>query len=340
MFVCNGGAVRVSFENGETLFLDATFRCRTGVAGVSHGHSDHLRRHSVSTIASQQTVDLFPSFFSAEGSKGSEGSEGSKGSEYGQQLAVGKALVSLHDAGHVLGSAQFRVEADGQVLAYTGDLKVSPSALFSGAEQLECDTLVIESTFGSPKYAFPSAKEVGESLSSWVATNADSNIVIGAYQLGKTQELVSILNDMGVQPIVSKRAAQFCHVYDWHGFRQDFLEAGTPESEASREHAFVEIVPPALLQDAAWLAKRESGRRTLTSLTTGWAGTPLARKCDRSFPLSGHSDFKELVEYALSSGSKRVYTVNGFDRELAAHLRKRGLQARPLHSAQSHIFDW
>ncbi|MBI1973541.1 hypothetical protein HYS54_01895 [Candidatus Micrarchaeota archaeon] len=331
MLVSNGGAVRLVLNSGETLFLDATFRCRSGIAGVSHGHSDHLRKHSTQTIATNQTALLFPSYFN------------NPGLEYGQQLKIGDALVSLHDAGHVLGSAQFRIEEDDNVVVYTGDMKASPSFLFGGAEQPECDTLVIDSTFGSPEYSFPPASDVAESIKSWVSTHSDSNVVFGAYPLGKTQELVSILNGIGVQPIISRRASHFSHVCDWSGLRQEFLESGTPEAELSRAHACVEIVSPSLLQRSAAITRSENGKRTLTALATGWAGSPLASGCDRAFPLSGHSDFSELLEYAASSGAKRVLTVHGFDRELAAHLRKRGINARPLHlagGAQARISDW
>jgi len=299
------------------LFLDA--HRRSACAFVSHAHGDHIARHD-RTIATRATVALMRHRLGAQ-----------KGEalpvEYRKPFGLGDLTLELFPAGHVLGSAQLRVTRDGVALGYSGDLCLEPTLTAERAEVMACDVLVLESTFGLPRYVFPPKEEVLLQIRRFVdgALSDGATPVLLGYALGKAQEILKYLGEAGYRCRVPPVVAAVNKVYEAEGVALPGVAVLPPEGPAPGE---VVVAPPHLARSGAIL--RIPRRRT--AVLTGWAidGRRGFRGVDAAFPLSDHADYPALLRYARATGAARVLTVHGHARELAAALRREGLRAEPL----------
>lgn len=209
-------------------------------------------------------------------------------------------------AGHILGSRQLLVDCDGLRTVYTGDFSLKPNVFGWKAEIPQCDRLIMEATYGDPSYAFPSRAEIHGMISGWVKRNDSSNLLIGCYELGKAQELVRILNEAGVAPIITQKAESFSTVYEKYGVKLDRIVVGSDEAEEAMSRSFVALLPIAKAKRRfTYRLAQAFGRDTLCAVATGWA---LHHRfdTDAAFPLSDHADFGDLVEFVERSGAKDV----------------------------------
>jgi putative mRNA 3-end processing factor len=264
---------------------------------VSHAHSDHLNgvRKSSRIIASPETVALGALSGKPELPKG----------------------VRLLEAGHILGSRQIFAECDGVSSLYTGDLRTRDSVLFKGAENAECDRLIIECTYADPEYEFPDSQEIYSQMGAWVRENAQCNLMIGGYALGKAQEIIKILNTFGVCPVVDKNIERFNEIYEKFGVPLDRAVVGTDAAEEAMSHPFVGVVEMKRANRMfAGKLERAFGRKTLSAVATGWA---LKRRFDahKGFVLSDHADFSDLKEYVQRANPSELVLVHGDGSELA-----------------------
>ncbi len=270
------------------------------ISFVSHAHSDHLNgvKAKERLIASEETIALGNLPGKNETPKG----------------------VKMLDAGHILGSRQLCVEADGKKIIYTGDMRTRPSMLFKGAEVEECDKLIIESTYGDPQYKFPDCEEVYSKIGKWVNANSQSNLLIGGYALGKSQELIKILNSFGVAPVVDRNIERFNSVYEKFGVKLDRAVVGTPEAEEAMGRPFVGIVE--MKRAKRYFAHRLSeafNRKTLVAVATGWA-LNYRFDTDAAFVLSDHADFEDLLGYVRGTNAKEIEFVHGDGTHLQSRL--------------------
>ncbi len=273
------------------------------VSFLSHAHSDHtggLKRKK-ELVSSQATIELAGI----------------------QAKPVGTGNAKLLDAGHILGARQLLVDSDGARTVYTGDISLRPNIFGMKAEIPECDRLIMEATYGDPEYVFPPSEDVLSALFRWIKESAGKNIIIGAYELGKSQELVRILNEHGIAPIVTERMDGFCGVYENHGYRLDRVVVGSDEAEEAMSHAFSAIVP--MWKAKRYFAKRIAdafGRPTVCAVATGWA-LNYRFNTDAAFALSDHADFSELVQYVEQSGAKEVEFFCGEGRKVLERVRSK-----------------
>lgn len=240
--------------------------------------------------------------------------------------------LSLHPAGHILGSTQISGASEQWgALVYTGDFKSRAGLTVEAATVLPCDTLIIECTYGDPCVAFPPVSGVLDSMERWARQNRDAVQLWGGYSTGKAQELVKFINDfLGEAPIVSGRAAQVCEAYRRNGVKLDWLSPDSAEAQGVMRGPFHAVMPPQAL--TASLASRLSAvhrRKVRRVLATGWA---LVRRlpADAAFPLSDHADFGEILEYAKVSGARQVFTAHGDNEQTARALCAAGVQAKPI----------
>ena len=308
---------------GSGLFLDA--RRRSGCAFVSHAHGDHIARHD-RTIATEATVALMRQRL-GERVRGE-----ALPAAYRTPFGLGELTLELLPAGHVLGSAQLRVRRNGTALGYTGDLSLEPNAAAEAAEVMGCDVLVMESTFGLPRYVFPPKAEVLAAVRGFVddALCDGATPVLLAYSLGKAQEIQKYLGELGYRLRAHAAVHVLNRVYQRLGVSLPNVRPLDHEGAARGE---VVVAPPHLSRSAA--VARIRPRRT--AVLTGWAvdrSRVMWRGADAAFPLSDHADFPALVRYARASGAGRVYTLHGFAEELARALRREGIRAQPLESAR------
>ncbi len=282
---------------------------------VSHGHSDHAikGKNKRGMITSPETAHLI------------------------SVLAPLVKLpgISLIPSGHILGSTQLVADTVDGRLVYTGDLRLSDGILFKGAEVVETDILIIESTYGDPSISFPDVWSVYSDIQKWVKQNERYNILIGAYSLGKAQEVIRVLNEMDITPVVDKKTDFYCSVYERFNIKLDRVVVGSEEAREVMRGPFVVVAPPKIVNKSTAVKMRyKFGRPTLTALTTG-LGHYFKFKVHKVFPLSDHADFNQLIEYVEMSNPKVIYTHHGLSRRFALELQKRGFNAQVYSSLKS-----
>ena len=306
---------------GSGLFLDA--RRRRACAFVSHAHSDHLGRHD-RTIATAATAAL------ARHRLGERGPGEVLPAAYREPFGLGELTLELFPAGHVLGSAQLRAtNGAGVALGYSGDLCLEPTGTAEPAEVMGCDVLLLESTFGMPRYVFPPKEEVLEDVRGFVDDALSDGVtpVLLGYALGKAQEILRHLGGRGYACRAHPAVHAVNRVYEELGVALPNVRLLGPEGPARDE---VVVAPPHLARSAAV----HRIRRRRTAVLTGWAvdGARHYRGVDAAFPLSDHADFPSLVRYAKATGAGRVLTLHGHAEPLARALRHEGLRADPLEA--------
>jgi predicted metal-dependent RNase len=307
------------FLPGLQLWLDP--RLPRPRAVVSHAHSDHVAPHPVGfmTPATGRLVSHRRTVIGRVHAL-----------PYGTPFSLGGARLSLHPAGHVLGSAQTLLETDFGRVLYTGDLKLRAGLTAAAASVVPADVLVLESTFGKPRYRFPDSGEVVEAVLRWclrVQAEGATPVLLG-YSLGKGQEVLAALAGAGFDLVLHPVLAAVTDVYRELGCAfPEYRRLGRDTSAGS-----VVIVPP---QARGALRTKLPNHRA--AALTGWAMDASLKdrlQVDAVFPLSDHADFDELCRYAEAVQPQMTYTVLGFDEDLALALRRRGLRAAPLRQPQ------
>jgi Cft2 family RNA processing exonuclease len=247
--------------------------------------------------------------------------------QLGEEVALGSATLSLHDAGHMLGSAQLLFEHRGCRLLYTGDVKLRRGA-GRATPVPPCEVLVLESTYGRPHFRFPEPDSATEQVAVWCRRALDSRVtpVLLAHALGKAEEVMVALAPYGFRFALEERCVPFARGYEEAGVElPDWVELAAVEHDPGGR---VVISPPAGKDAIHRLG------RYRTALVSGWAQDPEFRRlfgADCAFPVSDHCDFDELLDVVRLSGADNVYTVHGFADDFARHLRRRGVRAHPLH---------
>lgn len=312
------GELRVA---GSSLHLDA--RRRVECAFVSHAHGDHIGRHD-RTIATEATLALMRHRLGEPKRRRTEALPAS----FRKPFGLGELTLELFAAGHVLGSAQIRVTRNGVSLGYTGDLCTQPTHAAEPADVMPCDVLVLESTFGHPRYVFPPKEETLAAVRSFVddtLSEGKTPVLLG-YALGKAQEILKFLSGAGYRCAAHPVVHAVNRVYEAHGVPLPNVRVIPPEGPDADE---VVVAPPHLARSPAL----RGVRRRRTAVLTGWAvdGGRFFRS-DAAFPLSDHADFPSLVAYARATGASRVFTVHGHADALAHALRREGLRAEPLRA--------
>ena len=239
---------------------------------------------------------------------------------FGQTFALGSLRLTLHPAGHVLGSAQLRCEADGLDLVYAGDIGgmgLRASATAEPFEQLTCETLVIRALYGHPRYVFPPRQPLLERLQTFVERSLrdGKTPVIVAAAIGEAQEVVRFLGSRRTVRL-HPTAFRACEVYVAQG---QALE-GFVRLESDGD---VLVVPPTLR-----LARLDLGPHRICALS-GRAVDGIAG-ADEALPLADHAGFDELIQCIRASGAKRVLTIDGHAEDLARAARALGIDAMAI----------
>lgn len=303
----------------KSVFVDA-FGLRDSSVLVSHAHSDHCRlSESNSYFMSGQTAVL----------AGAEKKSNILVRSFNEKFFVNGLEVSMHFSGHIVGSAQFRF-CNGLEMVVTSDFKLQESLLVKSAEILPCDVLLIESTFGLESFVFPLREHVYVDMAKWVKEKIALGcfVVLAGYALGKAQELTKFVNEyLGFAPLVHKSVFEKNQLAVKAGARL----GGFILLEKNFGDSSVLILPSSMVDKSLVLAlSLQLGKRVECAVATGWKNF----KGLKTFPLSDHADFNQLLEYVRQSGPKKVFTYHGFGKEFACTIVKRlGIPAMPLNLA-------
>lgn len=297
------------------LWLDP--RARREWAFISHAHSDHLAAHH-DAILSEATARFAglrratPAAMTIV--------------PYGEERAIRGVPCTLYPAGHILGSAQLLVAIGGQRLLYSGDFKLQRNYAAEPIVIPRADVLIMETTFGHPRYRFPDPETVVGEMAAWCTACLAEGVtpVLLGYSLGKSQEILAALRGHGFHFLLQST------VYDTTRIAEDCGVSFPPYDrwQPGAGEGSVVICPPHLRR---WIADKLPAHRT--AIVSGWALDPSARfryGADAAFCLSDHADYADLLAYAEQVQATRIYTVHGFAAAFAAELRRRGYDASAL----------
>jgi putative mRNA 3-end processing factor len=249
--------------------------------------------------------------------------------QYGETISMNGAKVSLHPAGHILGSSQVRIEVDGKVAVVSGDYKTEPDPTCRPFEAVKCHLFVTESTFGLPIYRWPNQREVFAQVDQWWRENqtAGKTSILLGYALGKAQRMLAGV-DPSVGPIFLHGAVQ--------RMTDAYRSEGVPlpptrqvwEAEKGFDWSRALIIAPPSANGSPWI--RRFGDHS-TAFMSGWMairGARRRRALDRGFVLSDHVDWPSLLKSIDDSEAEQVWVTHGYSDSVVRYLQEQGRDAR------------
>jgi putative mRNA 3-end processing factor len=251
---------------------------------------------------------------------------------YRETIDINGVKVSFHPAGHILGSAQVRVEYKAEIWVISGDYKLTPDATCEPFEPVKCHHFVTEATFGLPVYRWQDSEAVFNEISDWWRRNRDNGkaSVIFAYSLGKAQRILNGI-DRSIGPIFTHGAVERLT----QAYRESGVDlpkttyAGAVENKKEFDGSLI-VAPPSAQQAVGWL--RRFGKHS-TGFASGWMAVRGARRqraVDRGFVLSDHADWPELMTAIAGAEAETVYVTHGFSPEVVRWLNENGQHAVEL----------
>lgn len=294
----------------------------THTAVITHGHSDHARRGMQHYIAHKHTALILRHRLGTH-IKITE-------LEYGQQIKLGEAWVSLHPAGHVIGSAQVRVEHKNEVWVITGDFKREPDAVSAPFEVVQCNTFVTECTFGLPIYQWPDMQLVMREIHEWWQQNIalGRTSVINVYPLGKAQRLLCEL-DQTIGTVYVDDSI--------HATNQVVRNAGVL-LKASLRLPVTE--PDALVLTSARgysIDLHGPNARLAHATASGWnvSQKRMGKSGVRGFVVSDHADWPTLLRTVHDVKASHVIAMHGDSSAFVKFLREQQIDAHDINDILS-----
>ncbi len=306
------------YLDGDLIALDAR-DASANVNFVSHAHADHIGgiRKGVPAITSEITREL------VEARK-----------NITMTVVQPSKNMRLLNAGHILGSTQLYAESKdgGYSVVYTGDFQMQESPIAGKAECRHADVLIIDSTYPHADVTFEAKDEVITSLQRYCTAKLEKGIVLfGSFSLGKPQELITILNEVDICPVVDSRIAKVNKVYEKHGIKLDYICAddNAGEHDAMTKGNFVSIVENQKIRETKQMLMQRHNKRVSTAIATGLSKV-FDFGLDVQFSLSDHADFAQSIEYIDACSPKFIYTYGKEADAFAANLTRAGRAAAPM----------
>jgi putative mRNA 3-end processing factor len=294
-------------------------------AVITHAHGDHARWGSRSYICSTESEQVLHTrlFNSSIATR-----------SWGESFQINGVRLSLHPAGHILGSAQVRVEHRGEVWVVSGDYKTEPDPTCTPFEPVRCHVFITESTFGLPIYRWTRQAETFAEISAWWKANREAGraSIVFAYALGKAQRVLAGLADIAQGDFYTHGAVE--------RLNRDYRECGislpptTYAGSIAKGHDWTGalIVAPPSAGGSTWLRRFGSAS---TAFVSGWMrvrGARRRRSVDRGFVLSDHVDWPALMSAIEATGAEKVLVTHGYRDPVVRVLRERGIEAEALAS--------
>jgi len=292
-------------------------------AVITHAHGDHLRSGARSYLCAASSVPLVRHRLPADASV--------SGLPFGESIGIDGVRVSFHPAGHILGSAQVRLEYRGEVWVASGDYKLAPDPTCLPFEPVRCHTLITEATFGLPVFRWQPPEDTCAEIMSWwrEMREASRPAVLFAYALGKTQRVLAELARLTDEPVFVHGALEApIAIYRAAGATMLPTSVATDEAR-SASFAGRLVIAPVLARGSIWMRRFADHSSAFAS---GWMrirGARRRRGYDRGFVLSDHADWPSLLQAIAASGAERVFVTHGHTTALARYLAGRGFDAHP-----------
>jgi putative mRNA 3-end processing factor len=295
-------------------------------AVITHAHGDHLR-------SGNTHYDYAAAGAGVIACRLPEGYSGT-GHAYGASFEIGEARISLHPAGHVLGSAQVRIAARGQVWVVSGDYKRDPDPTCAPFEVVPCDVFISEATFALPIYRWPDTREVAADLKTWWDANRERGLatVVFCYALGKAQRVLAELGRLSNETVyVHGALLPLIAAYRAAGI--DMIPTAPATSSTRRDYAGALIFAPPSAAGSTWM--RRFGEH-VTAFCSGWMqvrGNRRRRGYDRGFVISDHADWPSLLRTFREVAPREVLLTHGYSDAMVRYLNESGTRAAALSTS-------
>lgn len=293
-------------------------------AVITHGHSDHARPGHAAVLATPETLAIMRTRL-REGAGGAL-----EPLAYGETRRVGEVEVSLHPAGHILGSAQVKLVHKGTCVVVSGDYKRAPDPTCAPFELQRCDLFITEATFALPVFRHADAAAEARRLVASIAANPDRAHLLGVYGLGKCQRMIRLVREAGYDRVIHLHGAleALCALYERHGVRLGPLQpVGTLKPEAFAGELV--LCPPGDL-GSRWTRRLGD---PLTAFASGWMrvrGRARQRGVELPLVVSDHADWPDLIATIAQTEAGEVWVTHGREDALIHELGKRGVRGRAL----------
>lgn len=298
-------------------------------AVITHAHADHARPVAQVYYASESSVPLLKKRLGND--------KDIRGVAFGKTISLGQTSVSFHPAGHVLGSAQIRVEYDNEVWVFTGDFKRDHDPSCEPFELVKCDTFITEATFALPVYRWQPGSEIAEDIWQWwqAMHRAQRPAVLFAYSLGKAQRVLAELTAFTDKTAYLHGAVELItDIYRTQGV-QMIPTLPVDLKDKSVDYRGQLIIAPPGASGSSWMRRFP---KASTGFCSGWMrirGNRRRRGYERGFVLSDHADWPGLLDTIQQTGARRVLATHGQSSTLVRLLRERGLDAAALETRYS-----
>jgi putative mRNA 3-end processing factor len=301
-------------------FIDP--RGQVNRAVITHAHSDHARGGHASYLCSDNSKPLLRIRLGIKAEIESI--------PFGKSIKIGDALVSLHPAGHILGSSQVRIEVGGRVWVVSGDYKPQVDRTCESFEVIKCHGFVTESTFALPVFEWLPEDDVYRQINEWWINNVEHETpsILFAYSLGKAQRVLAGV-DRSIGPIfIHNAVSPFLPIYEKCGVTMPAVEK---IGEGSRQNYLKGlIVAPPIAEDSSLLRQFGLAKRAFASGWMAVRGLRRRRNLDKGFVLSDHADWKGLLNVIVATGAESVRITHGNGEALSRYLVELGIDASIL----------
>ena len=315
------GGILVEYKEQGIMF-DPTRNTHRHPTFITHAHSDHtaaFKHPEREKFATKETYNLLDAM-------GWKRLANFKPIKIGETKKIEDIEVKAHNSGHILGSVEYEVNTPEGTVLFTGDLCTEKTYTMKPAKPVRCDILVIETTFGSPLFNFPTREDIAVEIYNW-AVNAVIQGKIPTFKtdsIGNAQEIISILNQYTNLPVITyKSVSRVTEVYRNHGFNLDTIDSNTKEGMELLDNRKCVLVAPK--------GSKPNRENLDIALASGWA--TIMGKNRVAFPLSDHADFKSLLSFISKCKPKRVLTFHGgkITKDFHKHVKKTlGIPSSPL----------
>ncbi len=295
---------------------------------ITHAHLDHtrgLRLEDLPKFSSEETLRLFSNYESPCVDRWQSIS-------LEEKIFIDDLGVIAHNSGHVLGSNSFEIVTPEGIVFFTGDFNTATTKTMIPADPVHCDVLILESTFGDPRFQFPSEGYVAKDMIEWAQRTLirEKIPVFQTDPLGNAQEIVRIFNESTDIPLVTNwRVSSVNKVYESYGYDLEYFDERTSEAEEIISSGrFVAVTPKR--------AKLRFSMDCIPALVSGWA----LWSREKAFPLSDHADFPRLLKFVEDCAPRLVLTCHStkFDKILASYIEKKlGIRSYPINLIPTQI---
>jgi len=292
---------------------------------ITHAHSDHARWGSSYYLCHHLTKPILQLRL---------GDNNYQTVEWNEPVYMNGVTITLHPAGHIIGSSQIRVEYNGEIWVVSGDYKTENDGISGQFEPVRCHTFITESTFGLPIYRWQPQEVLFASMRKWIAQNKEQGrtSLLLAYSLGKSQRVIKALADSVDHVFVHGAVYNTQQALRHAGWQFPDVEKVTNDIPKALFHQNL-VVAPGSAADSPWIKKMQP---VSTGICSGWMqvrGNARRRNTDAGFALSDHADWDGLLQTVKATGAEKVFVTHGFQSAFSRFLNENGIEAGEVKTA-------